>query len=376
MPEYLSHFFAIGGFQGILLFFLLSVGGKNGTANRLLGVWCLFLGLFFLSIILHLQSELNAFSFLIGWSLYLPAGYGALLFLYCRHAINNKALTIHDSVHAIPLLSCYFLNLDLLLLSENAKLIWATSESPPSLSVSVSQLITYAQAFIYLGFSFTMVSRYQRQAKLALSDFNPEIFLWIWSLLFSALMVWTFKVISTYYKDLFVLSIISDFIIIFLIYGIALAQWRNPKLFKIDKIEELEPILDQVNGKLSGAVKDANTLDESTRNSILIAIKRYMEDETGFKNTQLNLLELSNATGVTTNNLSEVLNQQEGKNFYQFVNEYRVNHVCEQLKSDKSSRVLDLALAAGFSSKSTFNAVFKQFTGLSPTQYRNNHLSK
>jgi len=79
---------------------------------------------------------------------------------------------------------------------------------------------------------------------------------------------------------------------------------------------------------------------------------------------------LAETVGISTHHLSEVLNQHEGKNFYQFVNEYRINYVCEQLKMDKNIKILDLAMSAGFSSKSTFNAVFKQFTQHTPSQYR------
>ena len=52
------------------------------------------------------------------------------------------------------------------------------------------------------------------------------------------------------------------------------------------------------------------------------------------------------------------------------MNEYRINYIRERMQQDQSSKILDLAMTAGFSSKSTFNAVFKQFTGLTPSQYR------
>jgi len=82
------------------------------------------------------------------------------------------------------------------------------------------------------------------------------------------------------------------------------------------------------------------------------------------------LLGLSELIGVSTHHLSEALNQHEGKNFYQFINDYRVSYVQKMLAQEQTAKILDLAMTAGFSSKSTFNAVFKQTTGLSPTQYR------
>jgi len=372
MPLLLQHLFAIGGFQGILLFFLLSIGGNNTKANQVLGVWCLFLGFFFLGILINVQPELSLFTYLIGWNIFLPASFGALTYLYCRLAITDKGLVRSDIFHLLPVLLCYALNIDILFASAEAKFAWATGELTLGSNLKLSNWITYTQAFVYLGFSIRMVSRYQQQARNTLSDFNPEIFRWIWALLVLTLLVWSFKVVSSA-DSLYFLSIASDVIIIFLIYGVALAQWRNPKLFTINDIEKVEtkivvPNSDEPNLSL----KDSGNLEKSTRESILNEVKLYMQDHHAYKDNQLNLLSLAELVGVSTHHLSEVLNQHEGKNFYHFVNGYRIENVCNRLKEDNNAKIIELAFDAGFSSKSTFNAVFKQFTGFSPTQYRKN----
>ena len=58
------------------------------------------------------------------------------------------------------------------------------------------------------------------------------------------------------------------------------------------------------------------------------------------------------------------------KNYKEFINQYRIAYVCEALLADTRARVLDIAFDAGFASKSTFNAIFKQFTGQTPTRFR------
>ena len=370
MPIILQHLFAIGGFYGILLFCLLTIGSDNTKANKILGVWCLFLGLFFLGILVNVQTSLNIFSFFIGWNVYLPASFGALLYLYCRQAITDRSFSSVDILHVLPVLACYLLNIDVLFTAAEVKVAWATAPADNNSSLQLSQLIIYSQAFIYLGFSFQMVNKYQRAAKNNLADFNPEIFRWIWILLILTLSVWSFKVVSSS-ETLYFLSVLSDLVIIFLIYGVALAQWRNPKLFKINKIEEIsasiqdtEPNNAQTNNSPSGL------LDSSTRESISTRVKQFMDEEHAYKDSQLNLLRLAELIGVSTHHLSEALNQHQGKNFYQFINDYRVNYVREMLAQQQTAKILDLAMTAGFSSKSTFNAVFKQTTGLSPTQYR------
>lgn len=71
-----------------------------------------------------------------------------------------------------------------------------------------------------------------------------------------------------------------------------------------------------------------------------------------------------------------MLNRHAGKNFYEFINEYRVAAVCERLAAADDDTILNIAMDAGFSSKSTFNAIFKQFTGLTPTAYRRKRASQ
>jgi AraC-like DNA-binding protein len=370
MPILIQHLFAIGGFHGLLLFCLLTIGSENTKANKILGVWCLFLGLFFFGILVNVQTSLNIFSFFINWNVYLPASFGALLYLYCRQAITDRRFSYIDILHILPVLSCYLLNIDDLFASAEMKLAWATEPADNNTSFPFSQWITYSQAFIYLGFSFRMVNKYQREAKNNLADFNPEIFRWIWVLLILTLSVWSFKLVSSS-ETLYFLSVISDLIIIFLIYGVALAQWRNPKLFKINKIDEIiTSIQDTKANKVQANNSSSRLLDCSTRESILTRVKQFMDEEHAYKDSQLNLIRLAQLIGVSTHHLSEALNQQEGKNFYQFINDYRVNYVREMLTKEHSTKILDLAMTAGFSSKSTFNAVFKQTTGLSPTQYR------
>jgi AraC-like DNA-binding protein len=370
MPILIQHLFAIGGFHGILLFCLLTIGSNNTKANKILGVWCLFLGLFFLGILVNVQTSLNIFSFFINWNVYLPASFGALLYLYCRQAITDRSFSYIDILHVLPVLACYLLNIDDLFTAAEIKFTWATEPADNNPSFPFSQWITYSQAFIYLGFSFQMVNKYQRAAKNNLADFNPEIFRWIWILLILTLSVWSFKLVSSS-ETLYFLSVISDLVIIFLIYGVALAQWRNPKLFKINKIEEVTASIQNTKDNSTQANSSSSRLlDSSTRESILTRVKQFMDDEHAYKDSQLNLIRLAQLIGVSTHHLSEALNQHEGKNFYQFINDYRVNYVREMLTKEHSAKILDLAMSAGFSSKSTFNAVFKQTTGVSPTQYR------
>ncbi|MGC9332473.1 MAG: helix-turn-helix domain-containing protein, partial [Bacteroidales bacterium] len=69
------------------------------------------------------------------------------------------------------------------------------------------------------------------------------------------------------------------------------------------------------------------------------------------------------------NQLSQIINQQAGVNFYDFVNKYRIEEFLHIAKKNKNFSLLAMALDAGFNSKSSFNYIFKKQKGLSPSQY-------
>lgn len=380
MSTFQHSLFSIGIFQGILLSLLLIFGSQVTTANRILGGWCFALALSFLGVFITVDQEVNIFSSLIGWDYFLPASYGAFIFLYCRHALTNESLTCKDLFHITPIVLCYLLNIDSLLASPEVKLDFVLIKPPDSINFFISELIMYLQAFIYFGLSFSLIRQYQNKAKFTLSSFNPDIFNWLWKLLFLYLIIWMLKAVASNFQGLSILSSLADGLIVMLIYSIAMAQWRNPMLFTIEQLTtnysneiSTQPI-DQTDNKSElpnlASAKSSGALDESIRSSLLKSIRKHMQDHQTYLDNELTLLRLSEAIGVSTHHLSEVLNQQEGKNFYQFVNKYRVDYVCEQMKKDQSIKILDIAMKAGFSSKSTFNAVFKQFTGHTPSQYR------
>ena len=107
--------------------------------------------------------------------------------------------------------------------------------------------------------------------------------------------------------------------------------------------------------------------DEELINRLL----RYMEDRKPYLDPELTLSSLAKDLTLSRSLLSQLINEGMGDNFYNFINKYRV----EQVKlfmvdpSMKNFSLLGIALEAGFKSKSTFNLIFKRFTGLTPTEY-------
>ncbi|NIZ01304.1 AraC family transcriptional regulator [Thalassospira lucentensis] len=79
---------------------------------------------------------------------------------------------------------------------------------------------------------------------------------------------------------------------------------------------------------------------------------------------------LARAVGVSPNQLSYVLNQHMGQNFFDFVNRARVEEARTVLLLEPDRTILDIALSVGFNSKSTFNLAFKKMTGETPSALR------
>nr|WP_233171659.1 AraC family transcriptional regulator [Dyella sp. ASV21] len=96
-----------------------------------------------------------------------------------------------------------------------------------------------------------------------------------------------------------------------------------------------------------------------------------MAGEHLYVDSQFDLAALSRRSGWSPNYVSQALNQGRGQNFFEFVNGYRVA-AAERYLADPAERrtILEVALACGFGSKSTFNAVFKRITGQTPSGYR------
>lgn len=374
MPILQQYLFVIGSFQGLLLACLLLFGRRNTTASRLLGLWCLLLALNFALTFSQMGDGVHAFTFLIGWRNYMPAAYGALLYLYCRHATIKQPMRPRDLWHVIPVLSCYLLNLDSLFLSPEAKFSMSYHALSVRLNYQISEIILFAQSYIYIFVSIVLLRKYQRQASSTLASYNPDIFNWLLKVIVIDLIIWTLKAFSYLPGYHYSLSLLGDVLIIMLIYSIALAQWRSPKLFLIEQFK-LEPDQGIHTQNQDAKTFNSGALERDTRKQLLELVQGYMLDKQAYKDEQLSLNRLAEAIGVSTHHLSEVLNQEDGKNFYRFVNEYRIDFICEKLKQDQSAKILELAMEAGFSSKSTFNAVFKQLKAMTPSEYRKHILS-
>jgi len=98
----------------------------------------------------------------------------------------------------------------------------------------------------------------------------------------------------------------------------------------------------------------------------------YMETHQPYLASKLTLVQLATQLDMSTHHLSQIMNEQLGKNFFEFINHYRVETIKEKLQNPKFTHytLLGIALESGFNSKTSFNTVFKKITGMTPSQYQ------
>lgn len=138
----------------------------------------------------------------------------------------------------------------------------------------------------------------------------------------------------------------------------------------------------QSGGKISpnhapASVPADNTL-KSHDEELVSQLVRYMVEKKPFLEADLTLSQLAKDFNISRSQLSVLINEGTGDNFYDFINKFRVEEV-KRLMVDPGLAhfsLLGIALEAGFKSKSSFNLIFKRFTGLTPSAYRNNILPK
>lgn len=113
-------------------------------------------------------------------------------------------------------------------------------------------------------------------------------------------------------------------------------------------------------------------LDPHEAESCLRAVIRLLAEEKLYRRPDLTARMLAQRVPVSTRTLSQVLNEKLRQNFFEFVNQYRIEEARQRLcaSSDKECSILEIAYAVGFNSKSAFNRAFKHFCGHPPSRLK------
>lgn len=118
--------------------------------------------------------------------------------------------------------------------------------------------------------------------------------------------------------------------------------------------------------------KSSNLKDVQWQN-LIEQITNVMENTLEFANEDFSLDRLAALTGSNSKYVSQVINEHYGKNFKNFINEYRVRLACARLSDDENYgnySIRGIASSVGYRSYTTFVNVFRAYTGIMPSAYQ------
>jgi AraC-like DNA-binding protein len=133
----------------------------------------------------------------------------------------------------------------------------------------------------------------------------------------------------------------------------------------VERMEDVER-MEGVERRYEKSGLDGAKLDEYAA-----TLMTFMEKSRIYLDPDLSLDELASRLKMSRHHLTQLLNDRLMKNFYSFINEYRIGVAIATLDDQGTEvNILSLAFDCGFNSRSSFNNYFKKITGCTPSAYR------
>jgi AraC-like DNA-binding protein len=369
--DFIEPILYIGISQSFFAGLLIATRRPFTTANRIMTAWVfLFCIEMIFALINHTVLEIYAFPFI-------SFTYGPLLYLYVRHMANpSLKYQPWHTLHFVPffvffVVSVIFRNISFF---DDLSGFFTIDRFTP-LRIVYSACF-FLSVTIYSILSFIQIRRHQVHLKDIVSFTSEKITLnWM-------------KILSiTFYVGYIVIFILGGIDIIaglipfdpyiltfifiaFFSFAYSFYAIRQPEMLDYPVAQREEDDI----AVQAGAEKYAKSgLRKEQAEAYLTKLLSYMDDEKPYLDGDMTIHHLAQKTGIPRHYITEVLNEKYGRNFFTFVNEYRVREVISRINDPKYQHYTILAIAfdAGFNSKSTFNTIFKAYTGKTPSEYRN-----
>jgi AraC-like DNA-binding protein len=115
-----------------------------------------------------------------------------------------------------------------------------------------------------------------------------------------------------------------------------------------------------------------SSLTQPQKEILIQKLQNVMQYEKIFIDDKLSIEDVAVKLNSNTKYISQIINETFNKNFYNFINSYRMEAAKELLLSQENDKysILGIAQTVGFVSKSAFNVSFKKFTGQTPTEFK------
>ena len=359
-----------GAVQALLLSLVLLIRRNNRGANRFLSVFMVFMALDALELYLAsrgyvissrpYQISIVPYSFLFGPSIFL---YFALLTARIN-AVSKKHLLLYA-----PFACALGVNIMLLFVFEAPRL--------PDPVICANMIINGGglmfEALLYGG-SLYMIHTYIGRLKEYFSSIDRmKLSLFRTGLVVLILVVLAFFLsllreghVRREYK---LPDVIAILISMGLGFALALIAMVQPEIFNRIRLAE-KAVPDDGGGPAPRYEK--LRLSAEDEKGYVEQLKRVMEEKRPYLREDLTLQDLADELAMATHHLSMVLNIHFKRNFYSFINGYRVEDAKRKLADPdyRGQTILSIAYGSGFNSKTTFNDIFRKFTGKTPREYR------
>ncbi len=354
------------------LSFLLLTKREKSFADRVLIVWLFFIGIHLFLYYLFITDEWVQYPFMIGVGLPFPLLHGPFLFLYVSSVTNRlKNLSPKVLLHFAPPLVSYLFLIPFFLLPIERKIFVFQNNGIGYENYNIVNITAIIiSGIIYVGWSFILLIWHKRSIMNQFSDIDKINFDWLRYLISGIALIWIFVIFG---NDTLVFCT-SVLLVMFIGYfGIRQVGIFNPESGSAAKFSETTELLEFLPEKMDNQKKKyvksgltAETAEELHRKLLLL-----METEKPYKESELFLTDLANRLNAVPNYLSQIINEKEGKSFYDYINTLRVEEFIRTVKNPDSQKftLLSLAHDCGFNSKSSFNRYFKKVTGQSPSEY-------
>ena len=97
-----------------------------------------------------------------------------------------------------------------------------------------------------------------------------------------------------------------------------------------------------------------------------------MDEQQLFLRSGLKVSDIASALGTNSRYVSDCIKASKGCAFLQFVNEYRMDYAKQQLRQYPDKKISVVATESGFSNDKALTRYFKEHTGMTPTEWKNN----
>lgn len=362
-------FFAIGSALAFFFDLLLLSKRRKSLADKVLAVWLAVLGVHLLLYYAQWSGLNEQYPHLIGLILPLPFVHPPLLYLYTA-ALTGELRRWRPRLlpHFLPVFIIYGYYAEFFLSSAPQKRAFmerVMGEGPDLfMRAMVPAMVLVAVA--YLPPTLRLFRRHHRRLLDNFSFTNEKIdLLWLQVLIIGLTSVWVVVFVTNFLIEGFESDVPIYVAVVLFVVAMGFFGVRQGNIFTPQAVVVAEA------GDDNGARYAKSGLKEVEAAQVQAALTRLMETEHLYEDETLSLPKLAERLDIHPNYLSQVINERLGKNFYDFVNGYRVAAFQRLIAQGEQRRktFLALALECGFASKASFNKAFRKFTGQTPSEY-------